>query len=340
MTRVVFSAVMVLSTTLSVSAQEVVLREILEGHTDEVKAVAFSRNGDILASAGNDGTCRLWEITTGKCTAVLTEDLSFPSMTFDADGQLVIFGTGPTKRYVIMRWDTAHNRMTTVPIHVDENATDVSFDFSPDRKTVALGIILRLDTVLGLWDVGSGRQICTLDSHGPVCDSIAFRPDNKVVASGWRDNTIKLWNVTTRKNTTTLRGHTDGVCAVAFSPEGTILASGGGERESVIRLWDVASRKTISILKGHHDDVQLLVFSPNGKTLASRSGGEDGTIKLWDVATGKNTATVDRILGGFAPLAFSPDGKSLATGHTRTIKIWHIQYGVDPREPYNRQVGH
>lgn len=74
--------------------------------------------------------------------------------------------------------------------------------------------------------------------------TIAFSPDNKVLASGFGDCTIRLWDIATGSHLKTLTGHSDDVSVIAFLPEEDYFAS--GSYDCTIRLWNVAHCLKIS----------------------------------------------------------------------------------------------
>ena len=83
----------------------------------------------------------------------------------------------------------------------------------------------------------TGKNIQTLKCHAYWVESVAFSPDGKTIASGYRDDTICLWDVNTGQNIQTLKGHTYWVESVAFSPEGKTLASGSSD--GTVLLWNI-----------------------------------------------------------------------------------------------------
>ena len=195
--------------------------------------------------------------------------------------------------------------------------------FSPDRKTLAAGLI---DGSIKLWEIATGKELRTLNEQ--TVQSLAFSPDGRTLASSSFENTIKLWNVATGQELRILSGLDATVESLAFSPDGRTLAS--GSYNGTIKLWDVANGLETRILSGHNSLVESLAFSPDGRTLAS--GSDDDTIKLWDVATGQGPRTLSGHKGFVVSVAFSPDGTMLASGsYDDTIKLWNVTTGQELR---------
>ena len=188
-----------------------------------------------------------------------------------------------------------------------------------------------LDNIVWLW-YGYGLTVNTrkyrLTGHTHDVSSVAFSADERTLASGSHDNTVKLWHVSDQKLRATLKGHTDFVTSVAFSPDGRTLASGSWD--NTIRLWDVATGKSTKTLNEHTDRVLTVAFSPDGRTLAS--GSDDQTIRLWDVETGQQRDTLLGHTSGVTAVAFSPDRRTLASagGWDNTLKLWDLSPAPTP----------
>ena len=149
----------------------------------------------------------------------------------------------------------------------------------------------------------------TLTYDSPI-NSIAFSPNNPLLASASADSAIQLWNLNTNTLQATLRGHTSDVLSVAFSHDGSLLVSGSAD--DTVRLWNPLTETLQATLRGHTSDVLSVAFSPDGSLLAS--GSSDSTIRLWNPITETLEATLEAHMDSVLSVAFSPDGTLLASG--------------------------
>jgi WD40 repeat protein len=159
-----------------------------------------------------------------------------------------------------------------------------------------------------LWREYRGEQ-SRLRGHKGAVTAVAFSPDDRLIASGSADTTVKLWDAGTGKEVRSLSGHQARVTGVAFSPDGKRLATASADR--TVRLWDTATGQQLRCFNEHDDAVNCVAYSPDGRRVAS--GAEDKTVRIWDSATGKVTETFRGHTCLVRAIAFAPDATMLAS---------------------------
>jgi len=288
-------------------------RKTLSGHSEPVTSVAFSPDGQTLASGSWDETIKLWNPVSGECVKTFTgHTKAAQSVVISPDGKILASGSEDN---TVKLWNLESGEcLKTLSGH--SNSVN-SVVFSPDGKIVASG---SGDATIKLWNPVTGKCLKTLTGHSRWVKSVAFSPDGQTVASGSDDETVKLWNPVTGDCIKTLTGHLYSVNAVAFSPDGQILASGSNDKS--IKLWNLDSGECLKTLADHSKCVYSIAFSPDGQTLAS--GSNDNSVKLWDLVTGQCRKTLTGHSGNVYTVAFSPDGKIVASGSDdESIKTWN-----------------
>ena len=288
------------------------LKATLEGHTDNVWSVAFSPNGNMLASASWDQSVRLWNVNTGRLLHTLTEHTNeVLSVAFSPDGNTLASADWDG---TIHLWNPRNGNLKRTLTEHRGGVTSVAF--SPDGETLASG---SADQTVGLWNPNNGKLKRTLTGHTDIVDAVVFSPDGNTLASGSRDTTIRLWNPNNGRHKRTLTEHTAPVSALAFSPDSNTLASGG--RDRTIRLWNPNNGQEKETLTGYTDGVNPVAFSPDGATLLIGGHG----ISVWDTQTGQNKKPLAGDIGGVLSVVFSPDGEMVASGSAdNKVRLWEF----------------
>jgi len=249
------------------------LQGYLPGHTQWVYSVAFSPDGQLLATASDDDRVILWQVSAGSLAREIETSLGgVTSVAFSPNNLLLAAGSWDGRAGL---WQVSDGHLLRTLEGHEDSVKDVAF--SPDGALLASGSD---DNTIRLWQVSDGSLVHSLRAHtGPV-NRLAFSTDGSLLASVSDDDTLSIWQVSDGSLVHSLVGHSDSVYAVAFSPDGSLLASGSGD--GTLRLWDVAEGTLLHLLAEEGDTITSLAFSPDGRLLVS--GEANGALRFWGLS--------------------------------------------------------
>jgi len=257
----------------------------LAGHAEQIRALAFSPDGKLLAAAGGNpaqfGEIKIWSIADRReALSIRGHRDNIFAVAFSADGSKL--ATCSYDR-LIKLWDV----VTGKEIKTLKDHTDAVFSvaFSPDGKRLASA---SADRTVKIWDTATGQRIYTLSDSLDAVNTVAWSPSGRLLAAAGADRAIRVWELGDNegRQIKSLIAHEDAVNQIAFSPDGKTLASTGADKR--IKIWDFSRLEEIHTTGIQPDWVFALSFSPDGKRLAI--GRYDGSIAFYDTATGKNLA--------------------------------------------------
>ena len=236
-------------------------------------SIAFSPQGDIVATGGVDRVVKLWNIHNGNLLGKL-EGHTYPVLTlaFSPDGKRLVSGSGDTTLRI---WNV-ENR--TVVNHLKGHSLYVvTCDWSPDGKRIISG---EVDGTIAVWDAESGNLLQRLNDHRTAVQVVRFTPDGFGMASGSSDHSIIIWKFQGGSFTPerTLMGHEGEVRALSFSWDGKYMASGSSEKE--LYVW-VTDSYTIEGEGRTASEIDGIEWYPDCEAFLTADGS--GAITRWEV---------------------------------------------------------
>ena len=199
----------------------------LQGHTGEVRSIAFSPNGHWIVTS-DDHTIKLWK-SDGTFLKNLKADIDeIHAVVFSPDSERIAVASDD---HIVKLVD-----LNGLLIHTLKGHTDAvrGVAFSPDGTLIATA---STDHTVKLWAF-DGNLLTTLQGHTEAVNGVAFSPDSQHIATAGDDHTVKLWN----RNgifLKDLKAHSDAVWDVTFSPDGQMIATASQDRTAILWNWQL-----------------------------------------------------------------------------------------------------
>ena len=301
----------------------------LSGHSDSVDGIAVSPDGELIATASDDKTARLWNRRTGTLLRVLEgHERRLGRIAFSPTGdRLVTAGYDDEARV----WDVASGETLSLLRGHDDAIWGVAW--SARNDLLATG---SHDGTVRLWSPDGGGPLATLTGHSGTVWDVAFSPDGSKLASAGSDGLAKLWSVAKRSEELSFDGHDSGLCCVAWAPKGGLVASAGNS--GIVRLWEPdTGRERARFDNGSR--VWGIAFSPDGRSLVV--GSTDSKAHVWDIATTSRRRTLDGAKDNVDGVAWLPDGSRVLTASDDSIvRTYDTNWGDSPnRSRYDVALG-
>jgi WD40 repeat protein len=329
---------------------------------DNIKGLAFTADGSLLAVANDSGIIRVWATENGQEFKVLrSPGVAFSQLAFSQDGQrLAAAGHGEFNLWNV------ESGIEIVKLNNSRNNRQwhSTIAFSPDGRQLAVGSD---DNVIRVWTVENTDALTTLRGHRNYIRGITYSSDGRLLLTYGLDQEAQLWNVSEFQNSRLLRKQSN-VQAAGLSPDGQLLAlvtnpqtvnisdaatgqqlfelkeetgdisrvafSEDGRLASLVKLgdtddryhiniWDLMSKRKLFSLP-ENQRVECLAFAPKGVNLLATGGAK--SLRLWNLESEPGVTNLKAHGGTVTAVVFSSDGKRLASSsRDRTVQLWNVQ---------------
>jgi WD40 repeat protein len=316
------------------------VRHLLKNHTGSVNSVAFSPDGSRVVSGSDDKSARLWDVETGREIRCFGKHFGpVKAVAFSPDGRRIACGAEDHRelpedqKVSLWLWD-AESGKEMGHSGTWRGSAVLCITFSPDGRAILAGH--SWNTRLGLWDVGTRKEIHGFGGHTDSITSLAVGADGRRAFSACYDGRVRLWDLMTEEEVIPFDGHQSWVSSVAISPDGCSLLS--GSRDVTVRLWDVETgRQRHSFEAGDAFDPYSspfhVAFSPDGRQ-ALIGGRAQATCLclLWDVAHWGEKRRFEWQGEWVTGVAFAPDGSRALAGEGLFARLWDLRSDKESRQ--------
>jgi RNA polymerase sigma factor (sigma-70 family) len=298
----------------------------------------------VLASAGDDGSVRIWDATRRRelRRLPLTAGSHASAIVPSPDGKyLFVAGWYYKAEPFWMVWQTATGKF----VHRENYLPGfpVKLAVSPDGRSLALAMGMGSPpkqpgyTEMRLYSVPDWKERRRWRSHdgddAGRC-SVAFSPDGKTIATGGADGNVRRWDAATGKEIRPVIEPVQSHSQNVFYLDPDTLVTFGWQQ--TVKLWDAATGKPKLAFAGAELGVRAVAYSPDGRHVAV--GGGDAPIRVWDAASGKQFAQLRDGRSDVTSLDFGPDGKWVVSADgDGGVQLWDWAKGGAPIKRFSGQ---
>ena len=320
---------------------------------DILWGAALSPDGGRVATAGEDGAIRLWDLAGEGGEVVFDHEGDFTSVAFAPDGRTLVAGSGAGE---LFGWALPGGAALFGPVG-DAHSSDVwELAFDPDGTRFAT---VSSDGTAAMHSFPDGRLLGRVFPDDVRIGSMAFMRDGRALLGGGADGRLHVWSLDDRvARAVSGVGHSGAIVDVAVDARGRMAASLG--RDQLLRLWVLEPARPLAralevpggrakgvdlgpgalvagdaegnvlaragsdlrVVATHGHEVWAVALSPDGRQLASADRG--GGVRVGG-PDGGGAAALDRPIDGAVwSVRFRGDGSQLLTAADTGLALWDL----------------
>lgn len=277
------------------------------GHDPDVNDVAFSTDGSLLATTGDDGAVRVWDPTTGEALLSHVDRVAGDGVwgpSFSPDGSLLVASWLPGHVIKLIDVETGEVRWRVDGVRATSTA------FSPDGSRLIVNNLIEADDVI--IDVATGTELMRLTDEGYLGSrNSRWSPNGRWIATTGGDGAARIWDGESGELAMLAAGHLASMDSLAWTPDSTRLATAGPD--GLVVLWEIREQGAVKLLElsgaGTRTGAYDLAFSPDGRRLLVGDLGVS-TTTMWDVSDlgGAEHLNVSAAPWTWDAVSYTPDG--------------------------------
>ncbi len=285
----------------------------LRGHRGSAMTVAFSPDGKLIVSGGEDGVLRLWDAEGDAALRTLHGHGSIiTDVAVSSDGSTCVSGSYDK---TVRVWDCASGDMLHALTGHQDTVTRVLY--TADDRNIVSG---DADGRIRVWDSLTGAFVSELAGQETRISALALASDARTLAVGTTNGSIEIWDMASQTVRLRISAHDRRVSCLAFDDDGQRLYSGSWDRS--MKVWDAQTGTLVMPPIRHGTEVNAIALSADAQRVAI---ADATTVQLLDIGSGE---TLRKFLGHqhtVNAVAFSPDQTRLVSAsHDRSIRVWDI----------------
>ena len=302
----------------------------LSGHTEWVRAVAVTHNGQRVVTASADKTLKVWRLTPVQAiekTPVIANPIE--ALAVKANQEQVIFAVKDNDVFssrgsTLKEWDIKTGVETPMKLEMGKAK---SVALTADGKTA----VSVFKNKMKVWDVEQGKRVTTFSRFSfRFMQVMALTPDGKqAITSSWlglhtQNLDPSCWNRFVRRGRPPkLSGFRATINVVVISADGQRALSAD---DKDIKVWNLTSRSEERTLSGHTETVNAVAITPDGAWAVS--GAADRSCKVWDLVNGVEKRTFSDLDAALTAVTITADGQRIvATFANNLLKVWDVANG-------------